>query len=371
MDPQQLDGIVRVSGVTLLLLLAVVLIRDDKSRRIAVWFAPLALCLSGFLIGNTPDAALRLHGPAGAAAHLLSGYAAVFLWWFCLAGFDPNFRPRGAALVVGLVWFLLASADRGLLGDAVADKGLSWVLVAIGFAMVAHLAWRLIRDRAGDLLEGRRRARVIVVVLLGGLLLVELSKEVIFGLDWRPRAFTIIENAEILAFSLWLFALVLRVNTAPLATARHGGVQPVVADTTHDSDARLAARLHRLIEVERAYLDPTLSFDTFVQRMGASEREVRALINHRLGHNHFRAFLNTHRVEEARRLLASPSRAGEKLIAIALDSGFASLASFNRAFRAIEGRTPSDYRVDLGGAPGAKASASFSNPAFEERSNVF
>ncbi|MDB5734801.1 MAG: transcriptional regulator, AraC family [Alphaproteobacteria bacterium] len=375
MSPEQLDGIVRVSGVTLLLLLAVVLIRDGKSRRIAIWFAPLALCLSGFLIGNTPDVALRLHGMAGATAHLLSGYAAVFLWWFCLAGFDQDFRPRGATLAFGLAWFVLASADRGLLGDAIADKGLSWVLVAMGFAMVAHLAWRLIRDRAGDLLEGRRKARVTVVVSLGGLLLVELTKEVLFGLDWRPRAFTILENAEILAFTLWLFTLVLRVNTAPLTAARRG-VEPFAADLAGgaggiDPEAGLALRLTGLIDIERIHLDPALSFDAFVQRIGAPEREVRRLINHRLGHNHFRAFLNVHRVDEARRLLATPSRAGDKLIAIALDSGFASLASFNRAFRAVERATPSEYRARLGGVTGGKRPNSFANPAFEERSNVF
>jgi AraC-like DNA-binding protein len=58
-------------------------------------------------------------------------------------------------------------------------------------------------------------------------------------------------------------------------------------------------------------------------------------------------------VAEARRLLGDPVRGGDKLIAIAMDSGFASLASFNRVFRALEGRTPSAYRSAVqGGAPG-------------------
>lgn len=44
----------------------------------------------------------------------------------------------------------------------------------------------------------------------------------------------------------------------------------------------------------------------------------------------------------------------------ALDSGFASLASFNRAFRAIEGRSPSSYRSaarahDTNGSPSVEA----------------
>jgi AraC-like DNA-binding protein len=78
--------------------------------------------------------------------------------------------------------------------------------------------------------------------------------------------------------------------------------------------------------------------------MSAPERTVRTLINHELGYDHFRTFLNHYRVAEARRLLSDRNR-DDKLITVALDSGFASLASFNRAFRAIEGRTPSDYRT--------------------------
>jgi AraC-like DNA-binding protein len=123
-----------------------------------------------------------------------------------------------------------------------------------------------------------------------------------------------------------------------------------------------------LIEIERIHLDPDITFDSFAQRMGAPERVVRQLINHRLGHDHFRAFLNAHRMAEARRLLADPGRGGDKLIAIALDSGFASLASFNRVFRAAEGRAPSEYRKAPGGG---QTLAERPGPSFEERSAAF
>ncbi|MEH3100611.1 helix-turn-helix domain-containing protein [Sphingomonas adhaesiva] len=81
---------------------------------------------------------------------------------------------------------------------------------------------------------------------------------------------------------------------------------------------------------------------------------MRTLINHELGYDHFRTFLNHHRVAEARRLLDDRHRT-DKLVTVALDSGFASLASFNRAFRAIEGRTPSDYRAAIRQTDGSDA----------------
>lgn len=358
MDPRQLDVIVRIAGAALLLGLAALLARDPKGRRLAASFGPLALCLAGFLAGNTPEAALRLAGPAGAVAHLLSGYAAVFLWWFCLAAFDPAFRPRGAALGGGIAWILVASADRGVFGPALAERGLSWLLVAMGLGMVGHLAVRVIGDREGDLVEGRRAARIWVVALMAGQLLADLIVDLVMGLDWRPLGFSIVQNLALLAFAAWLARLVLRVEVRPLGAAP--APAPAVAAAEEPAEARLALRLKTLVEVERIHLDPDLTFAGFVRAMGAPERTVRRFVNHRLGHDHFRAFLNAQRMDEARRLLVDPARADDKLIAIAHDAGFASLASFNRVFLATEGVSPSAWRAARAVSPG-----------FEERSAVF
>ena len=334
----QLDVVVRVAGATLLLFLAALLAREPRTRRLAVYFAPMAVCLAGFLAGNTSDPTLRLGGPLGHVGALIAGYAAVYMWWFCLASFDETFRPRGGVLAAGLAWIAIASADRGLLGPAVEGKGLSWLLIALGLSMIAYLAWRLVRDRAGDLVEESRRARVLVVVLLAGQLLADFLVDLVMGLEWGPPAFTIVQNTVFLAFSAWLALRLLPVSpprAAPLPTAL-----PANSD-----EARLAERLRTLVEVEQVHLEPDLTFADFARRLGAPEKTVRELINHRLGHDHFRAFLNAHRVAEARRRLADPAHAGDKLITIALDSGFASLASFNRAFQAVEGRPPSAFRV--------------------------
>ncbi len=349
MDLSQLDVITRVAGATLLLLLAALLARDPRTRRLAAYFAPMALCLAGFLAGNTPEPGLRLGGPLGHAGALVAGYAAAFLWWFCLASFDATFRPRGGVLAAGLAWLAIASADRGLLGPALESQGLSWALIALGLGMIGYLAWRLVGDRAGDLVDERRRARVLVVVLLAGQLAADFLVDLVMGLDWGPQGFTIVQNAALLAFAAWL---ALRLLPVPAPTS----APAPAALPAQGEEARLTERLRVLVEVEKVHLEPDLTFADFVRQMGAPERTVRRLINHRLGHDHFRAFLNTCRVAEARRLLADPARASDKLIAIALDSGFASLASFNRAFQAVEGRPPSAFR---------------SLPTLEERPDAF
>lgn len=348
MNVAQLDIAIRVGTASILLLLAGLLLGHRRRLGLpALLFAPLAVCVAGFVLGNTPLGALRPAGLAGAFAHLASGFTVIFLWWFALSCFDSRFRLQGGVLIAGLAWAGLAAADRGLFGAMLADAGLSRALVLLGLAIVGHLIWRLLDERQGDLIQQRHDARILVAVLLGGMLLIDLVADALFGFDWRPLGFAMAQNLMILGFGLWLAGrlLTVRADVLTFGVAERGAVPPAAADTWDQrrQDA-LLARLSVLIESERVHLDPQLTFARFVALMAAPERTVRTLINQQMGHDHFRAFLNHHRVTEARRLLAERNR-DDKLIAVALDSGFASLASFNRAFRAIEGCAPSEYRA--------------------------
>ncbi|GGB70029.1 transcriptional regulator [Blastomonas aquatica] len=310
-------------------------------------FAPLAVCVAGFVVGNTPLSAFQPMGLLGNFAHAVSGFTVIFLWWFSLSCFDSRFRLKGGVLVVGLAWAAIAATDRGLFGDVLANAGLSHGLVLLGFAIVGHLIWRLLDERQGDLIQQRHYARTLVAVLLGGMLLIDLAADALFGFDWRPLAFSMTQNAMILLFGLWLAGRLVTIQADVLTFGvAEGAARLGSADAlgNRHPDEALHRRLSVLIERDRVHLDPELTFAQFVVLMGAPERNVRTLINQQMGYDHFRAFLNHHRVVEACRLLEERDNEA-KLITIALDSGFASLASFNRAFRAIRGCTPTEYRT--------------------------
>lgn len=349
----QLDAAIRAGAVVTLLLLAWQLFASRRKIGLpAKLFVPLSLCIAGFVIGNTPLRDTVPGGIVGSVLHGLSGFTVIFLWWFCLSCFDRHFRVQGSVLLVALLWAVVAVLDRGLVTDRFVDMGLSTLLVPIGFVIVAHLVWRLLAEHHGDLIERRREARVMAAILLGGMLFIDLAADALFGDAWRPLAFSMTQNAMVLLFGLWLARRLLSIRSELLIFGSDNGpirtAGAALPSTPGFGDA-LHQRLDRLMRIERIFLEPDLTFSRFVERMGASERAVRSLIHQELGHDHFRTFLNHYRVEEARRLLVAKG-SGEKLIAIALDCGFASLASFNRVFRAIEGRTPSDYRAAAGQA---------------------
>lgn len=106
----------------------------------------------------------------------------------------------------------------------------------------------------------------------------------------------------------------------------------------------MRGRVQHLMEVEKLYLSHGLTLEDLAEKLGSPVYRVRFLLNQHLGYDNFASFLNPYRLQHAANLLVEPSRSTDKIFAIALESGFSSLAPFNRAFKIRYGTTPSEYR---------------------------
>lgn len=358
MTIDHLDLVLRAGGPFLLLFIAAILLRDSKGELAARLFTPLALCLSAFIVTNSEGPEI-VSDRLESFANLLAGWTVPFLWWFCLAVFDRSFRVRGAVAWIGAAWIVLAAVNRGWLGAELPEPFDSQISIGIGLAIVGHLIWRLLVDRRDDLTDRRRRLRPLVALMLAAQLLLDLLVDLFLGVGWKRDWFAVGQNIALISFVTWLGWLSLRSSMSNAIDGANdlGGIvsklRPVAADP------QLVANVRNLMESERVFLDPGLTFARFVSLAGFSERAVRHYINHELGFDHFRSFLNARRVAEACRRLDDPTHQAEKLIAIAYDSGFASLASFNRTFLAITGRAPTEFRRDCQAAAFEERMASF------------
>jgi AraC-like DNA-binding protein len=112
---------------------------------------------------------------------------------------------------------------------------------------------------------------------------------------------------------------------------------------TPESAGLYKKRLLDLMEREKSFLDPEITLPKLAQALEMPVAHLSRVINERFSRN-FYEFINHYRVEEAKRKLAGPDASRDKLITVALDCGFNSLATFNRVFKELAGRTPSDYR---------------------------
>jgi len=123
---------------------------------------------------------------------------------------------------------------------------------------------------------------------------------------------------------------------------------PVAADLSAEAEAWTA----RLVEAGW-WREPELTLAALARRLGTNESYLSRALN-RDGGGGFPALLGRLRAEEVARRLAAGDPAD--LLSIALESGFGSKASFNRAFRARFGIAPSAWRARGG------STAEFSAP---------
>lgn len=98
------------------------------------------------------------------------------------------------------------------------------------------------------------------------------------------------------------------------------------------------------MEKERVYRLEGLTIGGLASRVGAPEYALRRLINGRLGYRNFTAYLHEWRLADAKSALLDPAQRDVPISTIAMDAGFRSLGPFNRAFKANEGMTPTEFR---------------------------
>ena len=132
----------------------------------------------------------------------------------------------------------------------------------------------------------------------------------------------------------WRYALLPRMAPAPRR------------ETYGMTDADLAAQADRVrthVEAERPYLDPDLTLAGLAAQVGLDERALSYVLNAGLG-TAYADYVNGLRVAEAQRQLRDAGRADATVLEIAMASGFASKATFNRAFKRATGLTPTAFR---------------------------
>lgn len=118
----------------------------------------------------------------------------------------------------------------------------------------------------------------------------------------------------------------------------------VEADANDAADRQLVDALRQAMEASHAYRDPELSVAGLAARLRVPEYRLRRVIHQRLGHRHFSAYLNHYRLADVQTALADPDRADRPVLTLALEAGFGSVGPFNRAFKALTGLTPTDFR---------------------------
>lgn len=101
--------------------------------------------------------------------------------------------------------------------------------------------------------------------------------------------------------------------------------------------------LKQLMNVDKLYVDTELSLTKLSKQIGISSKQLSQVIN-QIEQKNYSQYITFYRVQEAKKLLKHPDYHQYKIAAIALESGFSSVSSFNTAFKKETGLTATQYK---------------------------
>jgi AraC-like DNA-binding protein len=274
---------------------------------------------------------------------ILAFPVAGFFWLFVAVVFED--RPLGARAFAPSALFVIAGVAMVVAPPRISNPlGLAFN-VASGL-LCLHAAVLILRGWRDDLIEGRRRLRAPVVGFAAAFATAEASLGLLQHL-MPTRLATLLSIRQVGGAAI--LALVAMAVGVLFLRAR-ASLFPVVKAAPADGDPRAEAADRVLLVALTRFMDAGgwrgegLTIARLARELGTPEHYLRRLINHGLGHRNFADFVNSHRVDAAKRRLSDPAEARTTIAVIAFDLGFGSLSTFNRAFRGVTGSTPTVWR---------------------------
>ncbi len=347
---QTIDLILRFAAISQFIVVAAVLLKAHRDKPAGILSSAWALSVACYLLA-APIYRDWQWGPWGLPVLAGAMAGSVLMWLAARALFEDDFtlRPWHLALLAGVV--VIGTASFVPPDAALADSALVLIreslppLMSVVFAVLAIAV--VLRDWRIDLVESRRRFRLILLSVAGSYSLIIAAVTLLLAggvrdLPYIDLTFIDMCNAAV------LFTIALAINIG-LLDLHPGFLLPresrkPPADTPADHDPQLSAALQTLMQKDRLYREHGLTIGSLAQRLGEKEYRLRRLINGQFGYRNFNEFLNGYRLDEIAARLVDADSQRLPVLTLALDAGFQSLGPFNRAFKSAYGMTPTEYR---------------------------
>ena len=391
---------VSLTGATLSVLVAAMLVlRAPENRPAARAFAGFLVCCALFVVDDAfyrEDWFARWPWFYSVADPFVAAIGPCF-FLYARAATEPRFAWRftmwlhflpavGLLLLAIPVFFAPAEVKLRMAAHdhdgALAAEG-GWVILLLDLYLIGYLGaawWRLWRERervAERQEEGRAHPLRGIGLFASLVLGIALFSAVMDFTPWARLGGSVSALASVLAVFAVLWTTTQPgslVAPAMPATAAPAHLQPEPtlpasaiespplagppvdrADDTprpetkrsselnREDAERIAARVRKLLEMEKVFLDPDLSLHALAEQAKTTRHKLSAALRQVLGAT-FYQLIAGYRVREAAHVLETKAGAARTIADIAFASGFNTLSAFNAAFRAEFGVTPSVFR---------------------------
>lgn len=346
-------------------------LKNKQALLLGIVLFIFSLHLANFLI--------FLNGIIGSFPHLLASiYPLLFLigpcfYFFVKQSLDSEFRFNKIHwwhLLMPLLAFFdtlelyAMSAEKKLkIIEAILSGQIeySWfsILVSSGFliqmtayvAVACWLAWQAETKQA--ILINRISARWYKQFSLFFLILLLLDlgvRFVFFAKEWRAPALEM-TIASFLALGVHLagYKALGRLQAFPKIrpglSNENGAGKYKTSPLTPKQMESYKNNLHRYMKNKKPYLDATLKISVLAASLDIPSHHLSQVLNEGMETN-FYDFINTYRIEAAKRCLKDDNYRHYNILSIAMECGFANKTTFNRTFKKLTGMTPSTFLND-------------------------
>jgi len=333
-------------GLGCLTLIFIVVLRDFRELVIAKVFLALLFAASAFL--------LRTHIPhqlEWLAGDIMTTLPALF-WLLCQLAFARRPQLFSVWAVLALYSFVAPAIGRCFGADTASFGNLylwTWYIPQFAeYVVLLNGLWIIISNWKDDLIASRRRLGVALLTTVGftGLWVTfsmntgnsgSLSLPLVVSVCALIGGSLILKGRDGVLLGGQLNQAGERLSSEKMD--QRWLSEQLITPSNTSSDAAL-----KLTQLMGAgfYRTEKLTLKEISQQIDLPVYKTRELINSTFNYRNFNDYINQLRIEEAsRRLVQEPSTPIQN---IALDVGYRTLSSFNRAFKEILDQTPSDFR---------------------------
>ncbi|TKB45118.1 AraC family transcriptional regulator [Thalassotalea mangrovi] len=263
---------------------------------------------------------------------VFSDHIEIRLWQYLLA-----VTPLTIACIAQIM-LAYANPASALVESLALTAKVSVMLIELGLILytlfIALKFWR------NDLVAERRFIRGAVISFCAAYIFLVIFVEQLLGVrgDWLLTGK--LSLLAILATGLNMMLMQVKANSM--------FEPPQQIPEKTDANEPLLQQLNKAMLNDKLYQQEGITIARLAKHLGYGEQKLRALINGVLGYRNFNDYLNFFRIEEVSKQLLLPENTSTPILTLAMNSGFRSLSSFNKAFKDTHGVTPSQYRKNHG-----------------------
>ncbi|SEM01407.1 AraC-type DNA-binding protein [Aquimarina amphilecti] len=338
---QHIELLVGSIGVILGMFFAIFLIVNSKNIPVANVFLVIYLVAFCLRIGKS-----LFHNYFEINATLRTAFLTVLLcigpsiWLYVLYLIGPETKQKSRNLFHFLLFFVLLSICWLIPNNGSRLFGVFYDFLIVHMAgyIVFSLLW--LRNKQ---IKGRAEGKAKIIAWLFYFLFINLIFVVMYFLISELIipfyiGISFLFSLVIICLSFWAL------NSPFLFT---NPIEKYKQSTfNHDEAYMLMEKLKVFMEEEKPFLNPEMTLPKLSRQFKMSTNELSQIINQTESLN-YSQFISKYRVREAQNLMSMSTYVDMTIGAIAYDSGFNSISSFNSSFKKHTKMTPIEYRKSI------------------------